>query len=459
MEYQADPLKCASGLDEICLKGIPVLCGLEKLLRESTQQESSAESEQCSLLMYQVSHALFRNRLLGQTALKRRLLHRKDFVDSRDRNSVELINPAEKAEFDKWQSIPRGNELLDTLQEQFVRDAATRTYTGPAQAAPIQTYVGRNPIDYVLIEGLGRRKNGLTLDESWSAVCKSFIAGMDRAEDMKIAAKHEGKYRHFCESLLKSFSKRGQVSFDKWLKTVREQGFVRLYPGFDKLNSTVKSEARKLTLLFYRLQLWAAHCQMARAYGALALCMWVDFQNDPQINPTQVEKSLFSMMHRPQFFLGCLPFAFYSRVQLPWILKPLLDLWDSENFEPERYDVLTSLLATYADAATRRREVDRDTKAQKRRKPMVSKISNTESRCVDGGADGTLRRNTEIEVDDPNSFPELESDICESCGHKINLLESDTRAVEYFLIEVMCPRCDTPPKWFRMNPKHFNQRG
>jgi hypothetical protein len=68
------------------------------------------------------------------------------------------------------------------------------------------------------------------------------------------------------------------------------------------------------------LLLWSAYQAAARCFGALMLVIWLDFCDDRDLSPTPAKQQLFSQIHRPQFYLGGLPLAFFFPSQLIWFL-------------------------------------------------------------------------------------------------------------------------------------------
>src|SRR5262249_50386642 len=158
----------------------------------------------------------------------------------------------------------------------------------------------------------------------------SLIAGMDCTADDEVARTHPEEYHHFCVRLFESFRAKEVDEFDLWLKNESQHGFLRLLPDAHKLRGAARQVARRMAQCFYRLQLGAAYLQIARAWGALMLVIARDFSIDEFLQPSQVEKQLFSQMHRPQFHWGALPLAFFSRPQLGWVIAPLLELWGQE---------------------------------------------------------------------------------------------------------------------------------
>src|SRR5262249_3255922 len=150
------------------------------------------------------------------------------------------------------------------------------------------------------------------------------------------------------------------------LKVESGQGFLRLFPGAHRLHGVAREMARGMAQGFYRMQLWTSYQVMARCFGALMLVLWRDLSDDEYLQPSPLQKQLFSQLHRPQFYLGGLPLAFFSRPQLGWVIAPLLELWGQELLDPEAYDALNTLLGIYGETASLRRQVDRDSKAELR---------------------------------------------------------------------------------------------
>jgi hypothetical protein len=354
--------------------------------------------------------------------------------------------------------------LIAGVQDQCVQEAQARVLKGPLSPWPIDLIPGRGPIDHRLVGGLDRRTGSLTRGESWDAVSRSLIAGIDLAAEEGLADEHEKEYRHFCRRLLASFRDRDRFAFDRWLMTESQQSFLRLLSDAHKLRGDARKEGRKRAQAYYRLQLWAAYQQMARAYGALMLIIWLDFCFDKTIRPTLVEQQLFSAMHRPQFYLGGLPLAFFPPPQLSWVIGPLLDLWGRECFTAEAYDPLTQLLGIYGATASERRAVDRNIKANKQvrgrkksrrggastggHETVLEEIPDESSRTHPGG-----------QMDSPEDFPEIISPHCPRCGQKLNLFGGREQLDErWSLVLVQCPRCDEHPWYARIDLSRFVQR-
>jgi hypothetical protein len=218
---------------------------------------------------------------------------------------------------------------------------------------------------------------------------------------------------------------------------------------------------------FYRLQLWAAYQQVARCYGALMLTIWIDFCQDQDLRPSLVEQQLFSCMHRPQFYLGGLPLAFFNRPQLGWVIGPLLDLWGRECFIPESYDPLTQLLGLYGATASERRKVDSAIQADKRARGKkragshgvrvgdsdgVLEASGDDSTGTDSVHATRVYRDPAIELDNAEDFPQITSPACPKCGRTLLLLGSPTKTDNrWTLVEVQCERCDEHSRYVRID--------
>jgi hypothetical protein len=312
--------------------------------------------------------------------------------------------------------------------------------------------------------------------KAWQAVMSSLIAGYDGQADDEAATNNPDEYRHFCCRLLDAFGSKGADEFDKWLRVESGQGFVRLFPAYHKLGAGDKSQAKLLTRRFFRLQMYAAYQTMARCFGALMLVIWCDFHKDPSLSPSTEESQLFRQINRPQFYLGGLPLAFFSPPQLRWFLRPLLDLWGQERFQPEDYDALTKLLGLYGEIARSRREADREIKARSLRaencREEMRRSSAAESgrtpqedevvweRDRDSASSAQPDQATIARVpclDRPESFPELlPPGNCERCKKKLQWSGDWSRTPSgWLLMEVKCEDCDEdfwsariyPEKW------------
>jgi hypothetical protein len=439
LRSQLYPDSESAALDEICVVGLTALLRLECFLSDSPPSERETQFATDSL-RYRFHHAIFQGRLRGHAANMRRLVHRRDFIHSQGSDRKQLLIPSRIADIASGK-VPTGFEMITELQR-VVGEQENTILQNETERYPINAHMGRGQVDHFLIDGLDRRTATMTFDETCNAVSKCLIAKSELTEDYALSVKHKIEYRHFLERLLKSFRKLNELDFDRWLETEREKGFLRLYPNWNNLGKPAADTAKPVASTFYRLQLWAAYQQAARAYGALMLLVWVDFCADPQLAATPAESFLFSIMHRPQFFLGGLPLAFLTRVQFPWILRPLVDCLNEVTGDPERYEALTRLLALYGEAAQQRRGIDREAKASAKR--PVRNLDESGERVAD------RRSRAQSGLDDPERFPEINSPKCDTCGETLAFFDQFFSG-RWIVVEVECRHCDTPSKTVRID--------
>jgi hypothetical protein len=366
-----------------------------------------------------------------------------------------------------------GKALRDAYEELCLNEV--QAIDGPMSASPIQL-TPCNEIEDFLVEGGDRFPGSLSWVQARSIASSSLIAGFELDNDSKVATQNLEQYEYFCRRLVESFRDRGPESFDRWLRLESGKGFVRLLPGHKKMGAEARGEAKALTRRFYLLQLWKAYQVMSRCVGALMRIIWLDFCKDQALNPTTVEKQLFSQMHMPQFFLGGLPLAFLGGPQIGWIVRPLLNFWRQEEFGPRGYDALTKLFWIYADLGARRRETDREikarTRAAERNQEEWRKSSEDHSSGPPKEGDAIWQRHRDSTdagyVDQcicdaeplrqpPESYPELVPPaICARCKTKLHLVRTISRIDEHwFLVEVACGHCDEQSRIVRIEPEKW----
>lgn len=467
LEYWRDSENGAGQVDRICQIGLRVLSRLEGDLYAVENQTKPNLPAPPPIEAYEFYHALFRNRLLGHVSLKRHLRCKKDLIDLRKQGPEKWLIPTGLPETRDERLT--GKEAIARLQEHFFAEAREELIIAEPCLLPIDRMRARGSVlEYFLVDGLYRKPGSITPDKSWGAAARSLIAGMDWVADEAVATAHIEEYRHFYKRLIVSFGDNAPEAFDNWLKTESEKGFHRLLPDGHKLRGSDREEAKRMARSFYRLLLWAAYQEMARAYGALLLVITVDFCNDRDINPTPVEQQLFNCMNRPQVFLGGLPLAFFTSAQLGWILGPLLDLWGLECFESENYDALTRLLGLYGQTALERREVDRavtdDKKSEaKRREAERSKVRDAPTEegdaVINVEEDFTdthpAHFDPPVELDDPMEFPEITPpyDCCPKCRRNSLQLRGPSKRIgeRWMQVELQCDHCDEYPWYARID--------
>jgi hypothetical protein len=202
------------------------------------------------------------------------------------------------------------------------------------------------------------------------------------------------------------------------------------------------------------------------------LVVWMDFCDDSNLRPSAIERLLFRQLHAPQFYLAGLPLAFFTRAQLQWFLKPLLELWGREKFDPEHYDSLTVLLGIAGNTDANRRAIDRTWKAEQRRKDRVEKERRTPERggrvtagkveagpqtgqglapeaanTVEGSSsprDSADRVSSDpaVFLDRPEDFPIRSSNLCPTCQNPLVQISEPLIKEFWAIVEVECTHCD-----------------
>jgi hypothetical protein len=449
-------------LNEFCGVGIRALSQFEHVVyapKTAGAAEEGGPGQQHAppVEAYGYFHAVFRTRLLGRAAIKRRLRCYQDFIDLREgAGTAKLLGPISAVHSGDAHGRLRGLDLVAALQQLCLNDVRPRLLDGPPDPWPIDRIPGRNLVDHALVEGLYRPVGTLKAGSAWEAVRMSLIGSPGSEADEGAAAVHLEENRHFIRRFVESFFGRDPDDFDRWLSVESGKAFVRLLTDGHKLRGFAKAEAREMAQAFYRRQLWAAYQQMSRAYGALMMIIWLDLCEDATLRPTVVEQQLFSAMHRPQFYLGGLPLAFFGPPQLQWFLVPLLQLWAREQFDPQTYDVLNKLLGLYGATVAERRAADRELKAEQRarRRGAGQDTSPTLRRGVVQAQDEDdcsgsptaevtpIHHDPAVQLDDINDFPEITplTRVCH-CREPLRWLKRERFDERWILVEVECPNC------------------
>ena len=469
LDYWRNPDAGSKDLDLLCSAGIPLLSAFEKAAHEHPEVvprwEGSQNRAPLPISLYYFYRALFRNRLNGRVTMRRRLRYYKDFVDLRERNTEhKLIIPQCVLQGEDFGSRLTGRELLSALQTSYFREARSTIRDEVSDVRWIDQVSGRRVVDRLLVEG---KPSGLTAQQVWGAVSRSLIADMDLEAELDLVARYDDEFRHFVQRLDASLRRRTSAQFDAWLDIESRKKFLRLIARTHTLQGDDREAAKKRAQSFYRVLLWDSYQTMARAYGVVALAVFVDFCSDSLLQPDVTEISLFSQMHRPQFYLASLPLAFFTPAQLCWIAHPLLELWGQEKFDPANYTALTSILDLYGTCASERRRVDRELKAYVRRRDRQREQTHctrgaqlregdptVESR---GDEAGSGRRTAvyldpDTHLDDWEAFPEIHPPrptcpACPTCPRILRTVKSYGQNDSWLLLEVICEDCDDDP-WF-----------
>ena len=336
---------------------------------------------------YGMYHALFRNRHAGHIGISREFASPREYVDfSPDQGQPSLITPG-------LESIPTREQNVGHTQSQtalrMLRDAMLNTsgestkhvmtyyrklfFSGrrPRPAGegvnemylPIDTLPGRSDLDLKFTDGNYRTTGHPRWGDTVATVRQSLMYGPCSNADF--AGIFDGTDRFcFCIAQIRhAYLNRRPQDFDRWLKNVREHGFLALIKDGRQLCGEERKQAMVVAKTMFCRLLWSAYQAMARCYGVLMLLISLHLAFDEEIKATPVEELIFRSLHLPQIYLAGLPLSFLTRSQMRWIIVPLHTLWRDERFDSEAYDPLTALLGVFGQLLQQRRTADRKMKA------------------------------------------------------------------------------------------------
>src|SRR5262249_51192858 len=199
------------------------------------------------------------------------------------------------------------------------RILGSNTEVAPATDAPIPASLlpGRTPLDELFVDGITCPASASDFHRTYSAVSSVLVHGFDAKQQQRLIEENRAEWRHFFESLVRAYlaRKRGEKSFDRWLKVSLEHGLCRLLPGWTRLPHDKRAEARCRARAYFRQTMWAAYQAMSRGFGASMLLVWLAFTRSPLISPTDIESRLFRQVNAPQLYLAGLPLAFFPPAQ------------------------------------------------------------------------------------------------------------------------------------------------
>jgi hypothetical protein len=443
-------------LERTCACGYKILSQLESHPKETA-------------FAYRLYQAVFHNRRLGHLAVTRKFKNLWDFFEfDPRRRRVTLLTPGHSTEHSQMHegedvkaaavrlirsTFPVGTKLspsgiIEMLQRSAIPPAVTmQEGEGPLTVA-FDRLPARSGIDLVLVDGL-QRERPVKLSSIFGCVCSALIDGPCYIDDeRKLEGKSAGDetrdenyamqvrefreaYLHFLMRILSALHRKPLSDFDRWLRVESEHGFRRLLYRDYALKAVPERYPEFTPKTMFRMLLWHSYQMMARCYGALMLVAWLDFCNDRQLQPSLVEQILFRQLHAPQLYLAGLPLDFLGGPQIRWIVRPLLDLWNQEIFEPEAYDRLTDLLGIYGFLAAVRREADRRLQAERK----------TKAEKQLGEADEPPSPNR-IRRAEPGEIRLLTGNKCPTCGNGLSPIQViDDSPQEWFAAEFYCRVC------------------
>jgi hypothetical protein len=379
----------------------------------------------------------------------------------------------------RHRAIGRPADVVRHYQRLLCDPAHGRTQ-GP-QIAITDVPVARTAADVVIVDGVDFVKAvdeplgvkglvDLAVALAMSKVGAALIADARVMDATEIAARDPERFTAFFGCITKNALTKSPAEFDRWLRIARGRGFMTLQRGGYRLKGEALDDARDYGRKMYSLLMSWSYLWMARCYGATMLLAWLDACDEQELRLTPIEALLFRQMHLPQLYLGCLPLAFLEPQHQKWIYRPLTDLWDAGQFDPAAYQVLTDLLAVYADLSEARRAADRRIKAEKgvrvrshrfaewqpsasedlsevRRESDRAKQRNANAQTRSHGAvmSGTWQEGVsdsprdEIDLE---QIPIFTSNACGRCGANVKAQLIDTSGTVWFIVDLYCRKCD-----------------
>jgi hypothetical protein len=448
-------------LQQVCRVGGRCLSQFEAALQANHRApEEAGDSAWAGKVMtadeYEFARAIFRNRRLGYTLPTRSFRHPLDFYLQR-KHRGECVIPGIEGLTQVSRTERAASELLTQLQKLFLGGEVA---VAPATDDPIPAHClpGRTPLDQFLLDGVCCPASAWDVYSTYASVSKVLIHGFDQEQQSGLIQENPEEWNHFYGRLLSAFvkRKRGEKSFDRWLRTVHEEGLWRLLPGGSRLPLGKRDAARCRANAYYRHLLWAAYQATSRSYGFAMLNLWLSFGLSEVLSPTDVEKQLFRQLHCPQLYLAGLPLVYFAPAQLRWIIRPLLENWNRECFHPQVYAKLPSILGLYAAASDALRAHDRDKKRRQRAvaakgRPSQRGGRKASPRCPEdgeavfgaGGAGDVACTDREPVLDDPLRFPACEDGRCSVCRTKTILLGNSSQLAGWIVVDVYCPQCES----------------
>ncbi len=347
-------------------------------------------------LAYGMYAAVFRNRHAGHVGIARAFSSPQDYVDFSAVNGqpslitpgldAALINPVAdlqlgtKVDFFLHRSVRARVMLQKALRaadcgdirnvlEYYQKSYFDFDQVRPTDAAGsrftlcIDKLPHRSELDLMFTEGIAGSSASFNWCDTMEAVRQSVIGGSCSATDF--ARIDDESYLACVATVLKSYRKRTPREFDKWLRNVREHGFLGLIKGATRLKGEEREFAAALGHRMFSLLLWDSYQHMARCYGVLMELIWLHLELDEEMKVTPLESKIFRSFHLPQMYLGGLPLAFLTHHQLRWICNPLQRLRSEGEFGRESHEPLNKLLGLYGLLVRERRSADRRSKEYK----------------------------------------------------------------------------------------------
>lgn len=398
--------------------------------------------------------AIFRNRHVGRTRIGRQFNVSADFVDFSGDGQLSLLTPGLDIPGDGLDLATDGSSIHGRAARLFriaIREAGGRAAARPTRFNQVLAYYEGlleqearstepdslgviNEVDLLFLDGVSPDLDYQLVQEH---VRSALIYGPASRRDYERVSLHQGSGEVFLKKIINAVLQKNQSEFDRWLRRVRERGYLDLVEGGQRLRGREREDARWEAKCRYCQLLWLSYRMMARCYGTLMLLVRFDLSQTPALELTPEELTLFTQRNLPQAYLGGLPLNFFDVYQVRWVIRPLTRFWHGGDFNFARYQIVPDLLGIFGALVRARRHADRAAKQRQRCRvqPADTEPGAHERMIAPSSSEGDDERDTEDIW--------LRSPECPRCGNALQVDQRlDVTDGSRVRLRCYCSRCD-----------------